>query len=265
MLPPPRHAARVVSVHDLSFVHYPDLVNAASLDYRTLVPRAVQRADAVLVLSKAVKAEVTDAYAVPAERVRVVPLGVDPAWFDAADADPVPGFPSEYLVALGTVEPRKGLDVLLRAYATLTDPPPLVLAGAAGWGPELDLHGVDRERVILPGYLPVATVRALVAHARALVYPSRYEGFGLPPLEALAAGTPVVASDLAPVREVVGDFARLSPVGDVEALAAQLTEVLTVEPDPGQQDRGRRHAADFTWARTVELTVDAYRAVAGRT
>jgi glycosyltransferase involved in cell wall biosynthesis len=267
VLPPARRAAGVVSVHDLSFLHYPNLVAAASLDYRELVPHALSRAAVVLVLSQAMAAEVTEAYRVPADRLRVVPLGVDAEWLSASSLPPVRGFPSEYLIALGTLEPRKGLDVLLRAYRELTAEqpatPPLVLVGSAGWGPELDVSGVARERVLLPGYCDARTVRGLVANAAALVYPSRYEGFGLPPLEALAAGTPVIASDLPAIREVVGGHARLIPAGDAAALAAAIRDVLDRPPAAEWLAAGRGHAAEFSWTRCAELTAASYHAAAG--
>jgi glycosyltransferase involved in cell wall biosynthesis len=108
------------------------------------------------------------------------------------------------------------------------------------------------------GYLPADELRALVAGAACLVYPSRYEGFGLPPLEAFACGTPVVASDLPVIREVTGTHARLVPVGDADALAEALATTLTDGGPTSTADR-RTHAAGFTWARCAETTRSAYR------
>jgi glycosyltransferase involved in cell wall biosynthesis len=261
VLPPPRRAAGVVTVHDLAFLRYPDLVDAASLTYRELVPRAVRTARAVLVPSRAVADELNEAYALPHGRVHVTPLGVDPAWFEATASRP-PGIPPRYLVAVGTREPRKGLDVLLAAYRTLPDAPPLVLVGPVGWGPQLDTAGL-RDRVILPGYVDSVVLRGLVAGADALVYPSRYEGFGLPPLEALAAGTTVVASDIAAVREVVGEHARLVTPGDPAALAEGLDRALTQQISADARDAGRQHAATFSWLRCAETTLAAYRVASG--
>jgi glycosyltransferase involved in cell wall biosynthesis len=218
----------------------------------------------VLTPTQVVAGELAEAYGVTADRLRVTPLGVDPTWFDATPARRA-GMPAAYLLAVGTREPRKGLDVLLAAYrallADVPDVPPLVLAGAAGWGPQLDTTGL-RDRVILLGYVDAATLRGLVAGAVALAFPSRYEGFGLPPLEALAAGTPVVASDLPVLREVLGSHARFAVPGDAAALATALRDVLERPPSAACRDAARAHARGFTWGRCAALTAAAYRDVA---
>jgi glycosyltransferase involved in cell wall biosynthesis len=262
VLPPPSRAAGVVTVHDLTFLRYPELVDAASLAYRELVPQAVRTAARVLTPTRAVADELIEAYRLPAERVCATPLGVDSSWFDAAPARP-PDVPAAYVLAVGTLQPRKGLDVLLAAYRALIaeDPavPPLVLVGPPGWGAGLDLTGLPPGRLVLPGYVDARTLRGLVAGAAVLAFPSRYEGFGLPPLEALAAGTPVVASDVPAVREVLGRHARLVPPGDPDALAAALGRVLAEPPDGRVREAASQHARAFTWRRCAELTLAAYR------
>jgi glycosyltransferase involved in cell wall biosynthesis len=254
----------VVTVHDLSFARFPELVDTASLAYRTLVPRALQRAAKVLTPTRAVADEVGSRYGVSGDRLVVTPLGVDESWFTAADEGPVTGMPAEYVVAVGTLEPRKGLDVLLDAYRLLAagsaDVPPLLLVGPQGWGPGLDISGLDDDRIVLTGFVPQATLRRLVAHARVLVFPSRYEGFGLPVLEALACGTPVVASDVPAVSEVLGGHGRLVPPGDDEALAAALETALWTPPSALELVAGAEHARTFTWRRCADLTADAYLA-----
>jgi glycosyltransferase involved in cell wall biosynthesis len=264
VLPPPRRAAGVVTVHDLAFLHYPQLVDNASLRYRELVPRAVRRAAAVLTPTRTVAGELAEAYGVSEDRLRVTPLGVDASWFDATPVRPA-GMPKEYLLAVGTREPRKGLSVLLAAYRALLadtpDVPPLVLAGPPGWGPQLDTSGL-RDRVILPGYVDAATLRGLLAGAAVLAFPSQYEGFGLPPLEALAAGTPVVVSDLPVLREVLGGHARFAAPGDANALTAALRDTLEHPPSAACRAAGREHAATFTWRRCAALTAEVYREVA---
>jgi glycosyltransferase involved in cell wall biosynthesis len=263
VLPPPRRAAGVVTVHDLTFVRHPDWVSPASLTYRTLVPRAVGRAAAVIAPSQAIADEIADAYGVPPERLAVTHLGVEPAWFTAPP--PLAGWPSEYVLAVGTMEPRKGLDVLAAAYRRLLadDPqaPPLVLVGPSGWGAQPDLAALPPGQVRVPGYLDPDELRAAVANARVLAFPSRYEGFGLPPLEAMAAGTPVVASDIPAVREVTAGHARLVPVGDAAELAVALSGVLHTPPDAAAREAARTHARQFTWSACAESTAAVYRRV----
>lgn len=263
VLPPPRRAAGVVTVHDLTFAHHPQWVSNASLSYRILVPKAVARARAVLAPSQAVADEIADEYGLAPERITVTPLGVDERWFEPAD--PLPGWPAEYVLAVGTMEPRKGLDVLASAYRQLlgevTDVPPLVLVGPAGWGTQPDLAALPPGRVIVPGYLSATELRAAVSHASVLAFPSRYEGFGLPPLEAMAAGTAVVASDLPAVGEVTAGHARLVPPDDPAQLAAALADVLAAPPSDADRAAARRHAHSFTWSACAERTLQVYREV----
>jgi glycosyltransferase involved in cell wall biosynthesis len=258
---PPLHRARgVVTVHDLSYLHLPDTVTAASARYRELVPRSLRRAAVVICPSDAIAQEVSAEYGVP---TTATPLGVDPAWLSVerptADWLRRRGLPERYLLFVGTVEPRKDLPTLLAAYRMLRadhrDCPPLVLAGPSGWGPALDLAGLTPADVVQIGYLEEAVLRPVVAGATALCFPSLYEGFGLPPLEALAAGTPVVATDIPTTREVCGDLAQLAPPRDADAFAGAILAALSTPPDPAV---GRMHAAGFTWARTAGLTRQAY-------
>jgi glycosyltransferase involved in cell wall biosynthesis len=269
--PPARRAATVVTVHDLTYLRYPEMVTAASARFRDLVPRALGRGATVCTPTAAVGAEVADAYRLPPERLVVTPLGVGPAWRTAAPADPAwlaaNGLPERYLLFVGNREPRKNLPTLLAAYRELlADPPanpggvpPLVLVGPAGWGEALDLAGLPAEAVRTPGYLPEDDLARVVTGAAALVFPSWYEGFGLPALEALACGTPVVATDLPALREVLGDQAELVPPGDAAAMAAALAKVLG---DPGGEPARaarRARAAAFTWAACAHATLSAYR------
>jgi glycosyltransferase involved in cell wall biosynthesis len=274
VLPPPgRHTAGVVTIHDLSYLRVPETVSTASARYRELVPRSLRRAALVVADTQAVADEIVDEYRLAPDRIRAIPLGVDPAWFAAA-AGPAPpaslSLPARYLLFVGTLEPRKDVATLLAAFRQLRSEepatPPLVLVGPAGWGPALDMAGLSAADVRQLGYLDTATLRAVVAHASALCFPSLYEGFGLPPLEALAAGVPVVASDIPAVREVIGGVmdqagaaAELFPARDVDALSAAISRVLEA---PGDPTVGRAHAEKFTWARTAALTAQAYREAA---
>ncbi len=247
VLPPLRRAGGVVTVHDLAFLHHTATVSPASARYRALVPRSLARAAVVLTPSEAVAEQVREAYA-PRVPVLAVPHGVDPAWQAAAPPDDALrarlGLPSSYVLFVGTLEPRKDVRTLLAAHALLPGAPPLVLVGPPGWGESLDVRGA-----VTPGFLGDAELRPVMAGAAALVLPSQDEGFGLPVLEAMATGTPVVASDLPVLREVGGDLAEYAPVGDAEAFAEALRRVLDA---PGDAAARRARAAGFTWTRSAE-------------
>ncbi len=263
VLPPARRAAGVLTIHDLAYLRRPETVATASLAYARLVPRALARGALVCTPSRAVAEQVCDAYAVGPERVHVTPLGVDPSWSGATGPTPQQrralGLPAQYVLAVGTLEPRKNLGLLVDVYrlaaARRLELPALVIVGAKGWGPPLDLHGVDR--VVLAGHLPGDALREVVAGARALLFPSLDEGFGLPPLEALACGVPVLAADLPVTREVLGNQASYADPRDAEAF---LDATVTVLAEPAGTVASRRaHAATFTWRSCAEATARAYR------
>jgi glycosyltransferase involved in cell wall biosynthesis len=266
--PPARRSATVVTVHDLTYLRHPEMVAAASARFRHLVPRALRRGATVCTPTAAVGAEVADAYGLPPERLVVTPLGVGPAWRAATPPDPAwlaqGGLPERYLLFVGSREPRKNLSTLLAAYRELRradgdDVPPLVLVGPAGWGEAPDLAGLPAASVRTLGYLPEADLARVVAGAAALLYPSWYEGFGLPALEALACGTPVVAADLPALREVLGDQAELVPPGDAAGLAGAIAKVLEDPGGEAARAARRAHAAAFTWVACAEATMGAYR------
>ncbi len=261
VLPPTRHAAGVVTIHDLGFVLHAETVDRTSLAYQRLVPRALDRARVILTPSQAAADDLVEVYKTDRDRIVVTPLGVDPAWAATTPASPqwleAHGIPPRYLLFVGTLEPRKNVPDLIAAHALLRreepNTPPLVLAGAAGWG-EVEFNPDD---VVWPGYLPLEDLRRLTAGAAALVLPSRYEGFGLPAVEAMACGVPVVVSDIPVLREVTGGLAQYVPVGDVEALAATLR--ITLDADDSGRDERRAWAATFTWKRCATQTLAAYQ------
>ncbi|WP_199423600.1 glycosyltransferase family 4 protein [Actinotalea solisilvae] len=260
--PPTRRAREVVTVHDLTYELHADTVSDASLAYRALVPRALGRGAHVVTPSEAVAAAVRDHYGLAADRVTATPLGVAPAWARAVPATPAwldaHGLPGDYVVFVGSLDPRKNLARLVDAHARLRaarpDAPALVLAGPAGRAAALGA----RPGVHLTGFLADGELRALVAGARALALPSLDEGFGLPVLEALAAGRPVVGADIPAVREVAGDHAVLAEPTDTDALAGALEAV--VDGPDGEADRAGRRAwaARFTWAACADATVAVY-------
>lgn len=261
---PPSRAAAVVTVHDLSFITHPTTVRAASLGYDHLLRRAVARGPLVVVCpSETVSDQVRDHYRLPAERVVTTPLAASGAWSSAAPLSAAGraglGVPGRYLVFVGTAEPRKNLATLVRGQALATardrEHPVLVVVGGAGWGaPLVPGQGVHRT-----GRLADDTLRSLVAGSLGLVLPSLDEGFGLPVLEAAAAGRPVAASDIPVMREVAAPGTALVDALDVEAWADALARVALGPDTPADRELRRDHAARWSWARCADRTVEAYR------
>lgn len=266
----------VVTVHDLSYHHYPDAFRPANRSYlRILGERSVRRARRVIAVSQSTKDDLIEHYGLPAGRVDVVHHGVDEA-FRPLPADEVAAFcarqgtPERFLLFVGTLEPRKNVVRLVEAYARLPRScPPLVLVGGKGWlydevfrrVEELGLAG----RVRPAGYVPAEDLPCWYNAAEALVYPSLYEGFGLPPLEAMACGTPVISSTASSLPEVVGDAGLLVDPEDVDALAAAMDRVLA---DAGLRERmraaGLERARRFTWEGAARKTADTYRRALGQ-
>ena len=264
--PPTRRAASVVTVHDLAYLRYPEAVSAASLAYRELVPRALARGATVIAVSHAMAKEILEAYNLPPGRVHVTPLGIDEEWFSVSrDGERPSGIPRDYVLAVGTLEPRKNLTTLLDAYrmaiATDQELPPLVLVGGQGWGDRLDLGGLPDGLVVLTGHLPIAQLRRIVAGARLLAFPSTYEGFGLPPLEALACGVPVVAADLPVTRETLSDQAVFADPHSPEAFLDALFRGL--DSPAGDSATRTERARRYTWQRCAAETLRVYRQTLG--
>ena len=265
VVPPTRAAARVVTVHDLTAVTFPELCTPASRRYPSLVRRAVKAGAWVHTPSEYVAAEVGDRLGVPAERVRVIPHGVDE--LAEGGVSPVAG---RYVLALGTVEPRKDLPLLVRAFDEVASSRPdvrLVIAGADGWAVDALARSLaamnHRDRVIRLAYVSGATRASLLRAAALLAVPSVYEGFGLPALEAMSVGVPVVTTAAGAVPGVVGDGAVVVPVGDVAAFADALGRALD-DPPLDVVARGRARAAMFTWARCADGLARLYRDATAR-
>jgi glycosyltransferase involved in cell wall biosynthesis len=274
VVPPTRRAAEVVTVHDLTPVRYPELCTPDTLAYPGLLRRALRRGAFVHTHAASVREEVLEVFgadgAVP-ERVVAVPSGV-PSVAGILAADPARGRvlagAERYVLALGTVEPRKDLPGLVTAFGAVAAAVPdvrLVVAGPDGWGAETLRAVIDgspaRPRIVRLGFVPVAERDALVRGASVLAYPSRYEGFGYPPLQAMAAGVPVVSTVAGSLAEVLGDAALVVPVGDPDALSAAMVRVLTDDAVAADlAARGPTWASTFSWDRCAAGLLGLYRA-----
>ncbi len=263
VVPPSRRAARLVSVWDLTPVRYPELCTPTSRRYPALVQRAVDRGAWVHTGAASVAAEIADHFGVDPSRIRVIPPGIEPP--AAAGRPPATAPSPPYLLGLGTSEPRKDFPGLVAAFdelAGIHSDLQLRIAGPPGWGDgqlERAIAGAaHRDRVRRLGWVP--DVGSLLAGAAVFVYPSRYEGFGFPPLEAMAVGVPVVATAAGSLPEVIGDAALLVPPEDPAALAAAIERVLTDETlRSGLIEAGRRRAESFSWRSAGDALLGTYR------
>jgi len=271
-VPPTRGRPLVATVHDLAFRYYPGAYPAAGRRYHDRSARIVAgEAARVLVPSEATARDLAELYGVDRGRVTITPLGVEvpdqPDHTGARRLLAELGVRGPFLLAVGTLEPRKNLPRLLDAFGEAAAELPdhwLVVVGPVGWGPRLRPTW-DSVRVKLAGRVDDRLLHALYQAADGLAYPSLYEGFGLPVLEAMANGTPVLTSDRSSLPEVAGGAALLVDPLDRAAIAAGLVRLAG---DTTLRDRlteaGRRRAAGFSWRATAAATWATYREVAER-
>lgn len=267
----------VVTVHDLSWIRHPETHPADRVhDMNRLMPGVIKHATHIIVDSDFVREEVMSYYGVTPERVTTVLLGAAPEFrpLDAAEcAQALAQFDlrhGHYLLAVGTLEPRKNLATVIAAFAQLPDAIrqryPLVIVGMNGWGMERFSdslrHMIAKGEVRLLGYVAQRDLPALYSGARMFVYPSLYEGFGLPPLEAMASGTPVIASHRASLPEVVGSAGLLVEPLDDGTIAQHMRAL--VEDDALHarlRAAGCERARTFTWARFAQETLSVYKKI----
>lgn len=262
VVPPARRAGRIVTVHDLTAVRFPELCTPTSRMYPRLVQRAVDHGSWVHTVSHFVAAEVIEHFGALPERVVVVPHGIAAPGVLSTPAQSPP-----YILALGTAEPRKDYPGLVKAFDMVADglaDLQLWIVGPEGWA-ESQLSAAVRQarhgdRVRRLGWLPDVT--GTLSRATLLAYPSLYEGFGLPPLEAMAAGVPVVATSAGSIPEVVGDAALLVPPGDPAAMAGAIAKVVSDEAlRAALIRRGLDRAGQFSWEATASGLRSAYATV----
>ena len=275
-----RGVQNVVVIHDLCYLlHGQYMTDRDRSYYATLVPRALRRADRVIAVSSNVKQELVEHLGVREERIAVVSPAVEPGRFYPRGAGEVErvtrshGLSGPYILYTGTVEPRKNVIGLLDAYAalpdTLRDTFSLVLVGGGGWLDADILRRLDELSalsIIPTGYVADADLPALYSGARLFVYPSMYEGFGMPPLEAMACGVPVITSDSSSLPEVVGDAGLMVSAPDTHELSSAIERVLTDEElATAMRTRGLLRAKRLTWARSASLMRDVLAELSSRT
>ncbi|MBV8949852.1 MAG: glycosyltransferase family 4 protein [Actinobacteria bacterium] len=268
----------VVTMHDLTFFDHPEWHERTKVVwFRTMMRATAKRAAALIAVSRHTARRV-DAVLHPHAPVVVAAHGVDHDRFRPGRPDDphdmarvrALGVRRPYVAFQGTVEPRKDLPTLVAAFANVATAHPdlrLVLAGRDGWGTDAVRQAVERSgvatRILRPGYTPDGAVPALYRQAEVVAYPSREEGFGLPALEALACGAPLVSTLGSAIEEVVDDAALLVSAGDIDALTAALQALLDDAALAGAlRAAGPRRAAGATWRRSAEQHIEAYRLAA---
>jgi glycosyltransferase involved in cell wall biosynthesis len=253
----------VITIHDLAIYRNPRwFPGRQPLSTRLVVPRSVLRADVVISVSENTARDIVDIFGIDRNRIQVVPHGVSSklrpmGGEERTEARARLGLPERFILFVGTIEPRKNLETLLDAWAMMRDRPDLVVVGSWGWnyepirdkmarlGPRL--HHLDS---VEPDELP-----AIYNLARVLAHPAWYEGFGLPPLEAMACGTPCIVSDRSSLPEVVGDAALIVPADQPDAWRKALERLVDdTQLEADLRHRGILRAAEFSWERAARLT-----------
>ena len=261
----------VVTIYDLSFVHYPQRLPAARRLYlRLFTGLTCRRARRVQAISHSTAHDLTETLGIPSDKIDIAAPGCDPAVFHPLPAEQITAFrrtkglPERFWLFIGTLEPRKNLTVLLDAYAALKDRPPLIIGGGKGWDYQPIFEAVERhqlqETVRFVGFVPPEELAIWYNCAEVFVYPSVFEGFGLPVLEAMACGTPVIVSDASSLPEVAGQAGLCIAPHDAAAWTAALRRAWEDEQWRCQaRQRSMAEAARYSWAQTAQAVVESYR------
>jgi len=268
--------ASVVTFHDMTFFLYPRLhTRPKRIFFRLAMQISARGADALIADSESTRQDAIRLLGIPPQKIYTALLGVDEAYRPISDLRALEavqlkyGLPEDFILYVGMVEPRKNLPLLIRAFRKLMDlgtDTHLVIAGRLGWMYANVLQLIDtlgvKDRVSLIGYVPTQDLPLVYNLASIFVYPTLYEGFGLPALEAMACGVPVVTTEVSSLPEIVGDAGILVPANDETALTRAIQSVLT---DRALSQRlailGPERASQFTWERTAQQTLQVYRDV----
>lgn len=271
----------VVSIHDLSFEHLPQTFKWRSRkQLRITVRRSAREASQVIALSEFARNDIIKTYQVSPGKISAIPLAAAAHFKPIRNEEELQrvrqtyGIEGEYILSVGAIQPRKNLARLVAAYARLRRAKPevklpkLVLAGKCGWLYDETLRAIKelefRDSVILTGYVPENDLPALYSGSLCFVYPSYFEGFGLPPLEAMQCGVPVIVGDQTSLPEVVGDAGILVDPFDVDALAAAIDKVISDSNLRAELSvQGLARAKLFAWQETARQTLAVYRRAAG--
>ena len=270
----------VTAIHDISYEHLPETFNRRSRFQMKLTIRyTAKRAAHILAPSEYSRQDIIDTYEIPADRISTIPLAAPEFYRPITDQNELErvrqkyGVGDSYILGVGSIQPRKNLVRLMEAYALLLikkpEIPPLVLAGRKAWLSDETLEATAfrkiKHKVIFTGYVPDEDLPSLYSAATCFIYPSFFEGFGLPPLEAMKCGTPVITGKLTSLPEVVGDAGLLVDPYSVEDIADKLDKMLGDPKLRGDlRDRGFRRAEEFSWERTARQTLDIFERIADK-
>ncbi|MEW6002589.1 MAG: glycosyltransferase family 1 protein [Nitrospirota bacterium] len=269
---PEMNITKVCNLYDLSFVSCPDYLTEDFAHYaKNNVIKNVQMVKRIMVNSQFIKDEATDFLKIPDEKIDIIPLAPSSFYRQLGKGHPKPEevtrfTEKDYLLYVGTVEPRKNLKTLIRAFKYLREryDLSLIIAGALGWlyddiisyPEELGIKG----DVIFTRYVDEKLLLSLYNHASIFIYPSLYEGFGLPPLEAMACGVPIIISDIQPLRELTGDAALAFDPKEAEGLMDLIDKLISSESLRSEMiQRGLRKVREYSWENVAALTIQTYR------
>ncbi|HLF69559.1 MAG TPA: glycosyltransferase family 1 protein [Actinomycetota bacterium] len=266
-VPPLSSASGVVTIHDMTFSLYPEMCTPQVRRYAWIIPKMLNWTRLVITPSESVRSEVAEVMGFPRDRIVVTPEGVRGSFVGVApnqDAAREFGVDGPYVLFAGTQEPRKNLDRLIQAFAMLSDVEvQLLIVGPPGWG-SVDLQAVATKlhvssRVHFTGYVSDERLAVLMAGASAFAFPSIYEGFGLPPLEAMAAGVPVVAGRAGSLEEILGEAPFWCDPLDTSSIADALSRCLHDDAARSRaKEAGRSRAGLYSWDETARLTIEVY-------
>ncbi|MFN2576108.1 MAG: glycosyltransferase family 4 protein [Pyrinomonadaceae bacterium] len=278
--PPLAPCPVVTTIHDLAFEHLPETFNRRSwMQLRWTVRRTARQAAQIITVSEYSRQDISKTYRIPSDRIAVTPEAASEKFFPVADVDELKavreiyGIEGDYILSLCSIQPRKNLIRLIEAYSLLRRTsldiklPRLVLAGNRGWLDNETLRAAQTQSIagdiVLAGYIAEKHLTALYSGATCFVYPSYFEGFGLPILEAMKCGTPVIAGNRTSIPEVAGGAALLFDPFDTKSLVDALQRLLS---DPGYRatlnSEGLRRSTAFSWKTTARLTLGVYKKAA---